>query len=467
MGGLRRQIFAAFSGSFCIISSGMAYGWVSPVLSQLADTNGEVRATEDQISWIAADIEIGCLLTPFLGSFLVDRHGRKLPLLCTVPIFMISWILTLTTRSVQTLYIKRILDGMGIGLTSTIVPIYLAEIAEAYIRGSMLLSVTVTWYSGILIQFCIGTYLSYEVSAWLNLVIPILYLILFSCLPESPYYFMMTNQEDKAAASLAWFRDVQPNQVSEELKYIKDYLEADAKNKESWKAVVKNCMYRKCLIIMMVVILATIMTGLTTIFSYASEMFADIDSEGILNSDTCSVAIAALFCVVSIVVCFLIDKVGRRPLVIISAFGCFLSNLSSAVFSYYQNEIKYKWIPFITIGSYCIFVSLGLVPVMLAFQGELFPSSIKSFASGMVVVITTFVSLVALKLYYIIGSSLGVYVNYLIYAAVAGASTVWLIFYVPETKNKTFSELLKELGGPYVEEKVLQSEEMQALNKWK
>ncbi|XP_046664173.1 facilitated trehalose transporter Tret1-like [Homalodisca vitripennis] len=465
MGGLRRQIFAAFIGSISIISSGMAYGWVSPVLNQLSDEDGEIRATKEQISWIAADIEIGCLLTPLLGTFLMDKFGRKWPMLCAVPLFMISWILTLATRSVQILYIKRMLDGMGIGLVVTIAPIYLAEIAEANIRGLIIMSIAVTWYGGILIQFCLGTYLSYNVSAWINLVVPILYLILFSFLPESPYYFMMKKQENKAADSLAWFQNVRPNEVFEELKDIKSYLEEDAKNKESWKAVIKNTTYRKCLAIMIVVILATILTGLTTIFSYASEMFADTDSEGFLNPDTCSVAIATLFCVMSIVIYFLIDKIGRRPLIIVSAFGCFLSNLASAVFSYYKNEFKYKWIPLVTIGSYCFFVTLGLVPVMLVFQGELFPSSIRTFASGMIIVITTFVSLVALKLYYIIGSSIGIYVNYLIYAVVAGTSTVWLIFYCPETKNKTFAELLKELEGTNVGEKMLYREEMQMLNK--
>lgn len=436
-----------FLGSIFIASCGMAFAWVSPVLKILMDPEGEIRATADQISWIAVDIDFGQLITPFIASYSMDKFGRKRSILGCVPIVLLSWILVLTTSSVTVLYVKRILDGMVIGIVSTIAPVYMGEIATANTRGGMMISLIVSWYVGSLFQICIGTYLSYKTAAWLNLVLPVLFFVIFSQLPDTPYYLMMKHQEVEAAKSLAWFRDTLPNQVTEELILIKEYLEEDMQNKKSSRHVLTNKVYRKCFFIMTVAMLATTMTGLTTIFSYASEMFAQTDAAGFLNADTCSIIIAVLLLFISIVITLVIDKVGRRPLVLISGCGCFLSHTCSAFYFYFQNYINCNWIPLVTIGSYCFFVAAGLSPTLKAFQGELFPTSIKSAASGLSVLVNTCISIVTVKLYYIINVRFGVHFNYILYASVAGFATIWLYFYAPETKNKMLSELYTELQG--------------------
>lgn len=333
----------------------MAFAWVSPVLKVLRDPEEEIRATNDQISWIVVDIEFGQLITPIFASYTMDKFGRKRSMLGCVPILLLSWLLILTTRSVSVIYVKRILDGMAVGMVSTIAPIYMAEIATASTRGAMMISVIASWYVGSLFQICIGTYLSYNTAAWFNLVPPICYFIIFSFLPDSPYYLMMKNREMEAAKSLAWFRDTNPSQVSEELTVIKEYLKQDMQNRISSKHVLANDVYRKCFYIMTVAMLATTLTGITTIFSYASEMFAETDSDGFLNADRCSIIIAVLFLFISVIIILVIDKVGRRPLLLISGCGCFLSHSGSALYFYFKNEIDCNWIPLVTIGSYCFF----------------------------------------------------------------------------------------------------------------
>lgn len=434
------------SVSMLVTSCGMAYSWVSPVLTELTDPNGEIRATDQQVSWIAVFIEVGTLTTPFFTSYLMDNYGRKWPALCCVPAFILSWVLTLTTRSVTILYIKRVIDGMIIGIEATISPIYLAEISTASSRGAMVISIVVSWNFGSFLQFCIGTFLSYSTCAWINMVLPIIFFIAFYLLPESPYYLMMKHREAEAATSLAWFRDTHPNLVSEELTSIKEFLKKDKENKESLTDAMKNRTYRKCFLIMIVMMLATTMTGINSIFSYASEMFADTGSGGFLNADTCSLTVVFLFFTISIIISCIIDKCGRRPLALISGFGSFVSQLGSAYYFYFEDDINYNWIPLVTIGSYCFFISVGLFPITTAYQGELFPPSIKSAASGLCVVLNTCIAIFAVKLYYIINTNVGMHFNYLVYAIVAAFSTVWLYFNAPETKNKTFNELYDELN---------------------
>lgn len=420
----------------------MAYGWLSPVLSQLSDENGEIRASKAEISWIAVAIEFGCLFTPLFTSSAMDKFGRKPAVMLNIPLISLSWILTLTTRSVKVLYLKRILDGMGMGIVLTVYPVFIAEVANAEIRGLMSITLVVAWYGGVLVQFFIGMYFSYNTMAWINLLIPIMFFLTFYILPESPYFLMMKKQDEKAAYSLAWYRNSHPNQVSGELTSIAEYIEEIDKNKlESWQSVFKNRIYRKCLMIMAVVCTATIMTGVTTIPSYATEIFEG--GVGLMSPEICSLFVAGIFMVVPTVVCLVVDHIGRRPLLIISSLGCFISDLSSTLLSYWQ--IQHDWIMFATIISYCCFVSIGLVPVMIVYQGELFPNSIKSLASAFAMIFTPIVSMITLKLYYILGNYFGVYVNYLFYTTVAGLSTVWLYKNAPETKNKTFSELYKEL----------------------
>ncbi|NEU35740.1 sugar porter family MFS transporter, partial [bacterium LRH843] len=81
---------------------------------------------------------------------------------------LISWCIILSVKSAYTFYIARLLQGYAVSVVFTVCPMYLSEIASVEARGRITALVQVMWYLGILLQFCTGSYLSYEVNAYTN-----------------------------------------------------------------------------------------------------------------------------------------------------------------------------------------------------------------------------------------------------------------------------------------------------------
>lgn len=96
-----------FAASLSVLMAGTSYGWINPLLPRLLKVNSELPLSPGQGSWVVALIELGDLFSPLPAAKLVDTLGRKPLLLFTAPLYLISWILVLYTRSIPVLYFVR------------------------------------------------------------------------------------------------------------------------------------------------------------------------------------------------------------------------------------------------------------------------------------------------------------------------------------------------------------------------
>lgn len=95
------------AASLSVLMAGTSYGWINPLLPRLLKVNSELPLNPGQGSWVVALIELGDLFSPLPAAKLVDTLGRKPLLLFTAPLYLISWILVLYTRSIPVLYFVR------------------------------------------------------------------------------------------------------------------------------------------------------------------------------------------------------------------------------------------------------------------------------------------------------------------------------------------------------------------------
>uniref|UniRef100_A0A1B6MPN8 Major facilitator superfamily (MFS) profile domain-containing protein n=1 Tax=Graphocephala atropunctata TaxID=36148 RepID=A0A1B6MPN8_9HEMI len=446
--GVFRQYLAAFIGSLSAMVAGTSYGWVTPLLSNFHDPQGDLPLTHEESSWAVALIEFGNLFTSIPTGILLDRWGRKPFLLGTAPVYIFSWVLILTTRSVNVLYLVRTIQGLAMGVIYTTLPVYLAEISAPDIRGALTTFFEGMWYLGILLEYILGPFLSYSTFTLVTLTVPVVFLVTFAWIPESPYFLIMKGREDKAIASLEWLRG--STKIRGELDLIKRELDEEKREERSWKDLVSTKADVRALLIVEIVVLTKFMSGISAVLSYSSEMFATT-ARSALTADHYTIIMGSLLIITTVLAGSLVDKAGRRPLLLISCLGCGLSEFFAGLYCLLDTSLDlsgYEWIFLLSIMSYCFIFSLGLGPLVNTLKGEIFPSSTKGFGSGLTTMTDTISCFVCLKMYQVITDSYGVFLNFWIFSAFSFFGAIVIYFIVPETKGKTFSEIQESLIVP-------------------
>lgn len=433
------------TGSLSVMVAGCSYGWVTPLLVSFHDPHGALPMTHQQSSWVVALIEFGNLFTSIPAGLLVDRWGRKSLLLATAPLFITSWLLVIFTRSVSVLYLVRTIQGLAMGVIFTVLPIYLAEISSPHVRGALTTFFEGMWYLGFLFQYVSGPYLSYSSYNLLTLSVPVIFLLTFIWIPESPHFFLMNDQEDEAVSSLSWLRAT--DEIHDELRSIKESLE------EEFSSVGRTMSADlKALLIVEIVILTKFMSGISAVLSYASDMFAS-SGDSKVSADHYTIIMGLVFLLTTVLAGSLVDKVGRRPLLLLSCVGCGLSELIAGLFCLVETHSPstltgYSWLFLASVMSYCVIFSLGLGPVANTFKGEIFPSASKGLGSGLTTMTDTISCFICLKMYQVVADSFGVFLNFWIFSAFSFFGAIVIYYIVPETKGKTFSEIQKMLNPP-------------------
>lgn len=196
------QYLAAITATLCLAAAGTQIGWTSPILPKLKSPNSRVPLTSDDASWIASFSLLGSIPSIILSGFIVDRLGRKTSLLISGIPHIISWILIIVAWNPYILYLSRFIGGIGLGIGYVICPMYIGEIADKEIRGSLGSFIKLMVTFGELYAHAIGPFVSYECLAYSCAVMPVIFLLTFGWMPESPYYLLMKNREDKAINSL-------------------------------------------------------------------------------------------------------------------------------------------------------------------------------------------------------------------------------------------------------------------------
>ncbi|XP_014258243.1 facilitated trehalose transporter Tret1-like [Cimex lectularius] len=444
-----RQYLAAFISSLTLFCAGNCYTWITPLLYRLKEPDSEIPLTADQGSWVVALIEVGNLITPIPAGFLVDLWGRKIMLWLTGPIYIFTWILALSTRSVITLYFMRTVQGMAMSVQFTVLPMYLGEISGPKLRGALSSFFQGMWYLGVLYEYSVGAFFDYEGLTWFSIAPPVIFVVLFLWCPESPYYLVMKGRQEEAAKALSWLRATTPDspELLQELQQMQTSIQEEKEQKGNWRDILGTREGRKALFLVQTVAVTEIMSGLTTIIVYVSETFARTSGDPHM-ADVFTIVLGGLLFLVTLVTAVLVDKVGRRPLILISSFGGSACLFLAALY-YILDELPsvdtstIQWLPYIAIIGFMCLISLGVGALLPALQSEFFPNSTRGIASGITILNITLMSFMCLKLYQVIEDSVGLYLNYCLFFISSLIGSVLIFFFLPETKGKTFAEIQK------------------------
>lgn len=442
--------------------AGTSMGWPSPVLrifkpnaTDLFQNETYIQMSSAQSSWVVSIIELGNLVTPIPFGFLVDYVGRKPCLLTTGPLYIISWVLVIFTKHVYVLYVVRFMQGLAMGIVFTVAPMYIGEIAGAKCRGALSTFFIGMLNTGILLEYLVGPFVDYDSLAYVSLVIPVVFLLTFIWMPESPYFLIMKARDVDAKKSLFWLRggrEATNDKINLELYNMKQDVEKEMKLSDDFMDIISTPANRRSLLIVQIVAVADVISGMSAVLPYASTTFARTEGGSLspISPDECTLLLGVLVFLSTFPTAFLVDKTGRRPLLLVSCFGSGIAQLISGTFfllseNYRVDLSKFNWIPFLSITCFAVIYSIGLGPLVPTLQGEFFPSNTRGLAGGVTTITLTVISFLVMKMYQVICDIYGVYLNFYIYSFGCIVCGVLVYFIIPESKGKTFSQIQEEL----------------------
>lgn len=446
-----------------MFSSSAAFAWSSPSLPLLLSKNSPIPITSSQSGWIVLAMNIGRAAAVIPGAWSMDRYvklyylkfkkyyilnvrfGRKTTLLIGIVPMVAGWIVLISANSVGMIYAARVLWGTTLGMVHSVaLPMYLGEISSDKVRGSISTILGVLAKSGICYSFAIGPYVSFRTLGYIEVVPPLLAAFTLPWCPESPYFLMGKNRKDEARASLVKLRG--HNDVDEDYKQIEEAIRKSEENPFAFNNI-WTARNRPGLIICLGLSYFIVMTGTEAILSFVQIIFTEVNAP--IAPELASLLTGGVLVASTILATFIVDKVGRRPLLLVSTVGLFLCNLNIAIYFFLIRESKdtiiSNWVPMLAVMFYVVMYGIGLATVAFAVIGEILPKNMKALAGCVLGLTISLTSMVMSKMFQVISDHLGYYVIFAVFTIHAAALFPFVWFCIPETKGKSLNEILDML----------------------
>ena len=325
---------------------------------------------------VISSVLLGSLIGAIAGGVLADRWGRRRLLIITASVFGIGAIGAALSPDTGWLIVARILAGAAIGVASFVAPLYISEIAPVAIRGKLVSINQVALTSGIVISYLID-YAFAGVGAWrwmfaMAVVPAAAFGVGLLFIPESPRWLVGRGLADKARAVLARIRT--PDQVEAEFAQIQQSAQ---QQKENWAELLSPAL-RPAMIVGVGLAIAQQITGINTVIYYAPTIFKFAGLSSASVAILASVGVGVVNVILTVVAMQLIDRVGRRPLLLISLAGMSLSLIVLGLaFKLPQLSASLGWIAVTSLMLYVGSFAVGLGPVFWLVLSEIYPLRIR------------------------------------------------------------------------------------------
>jgi sugar porter (SP) family MFS transporter len=334
----------------------------------------------------------------------------------------------------------RVVAGTAIGIASFVAPLYISEIAPVEIRGKLVSINQVALTSGIVISYLID-YAFAGSQAWrwmfaLAVIPAAAFGVGLMFIPNSPRWLVGCGHVDQARAVLQRIRG--PEQVESELSAIRHSV---AQQKEHWSELL-GPLLRPAMIVGVGLAIAQQITGINTVIYYAPTIFKFAGLSSASVAILASVGVGVVNVVLTVVAMQLIDRVGRRPLLLVSlagmALGLFVLGLA---FSLPQLSGSLGWIAVASLMVYVGSFAVGLGPVFWLILSEIYPLRIRGRAMSVGTVANWSANLIVALSFLTLTQVLGKPATFWLYGIVSVGSWLFAFFLVPETKGRSLEEI--------------------------
>ncbi|HWJ34193.1 MAG TPA: sugar porter family MFS transporter [Steroidobacteraceae bacterium] len=402
-----------------------------------------------KLGWAVSCLGWGAMAGNLAAGSLSDRFGRRTVLLLTAVLFLASSLTAALSTSFTVFVAARICGGLGVGAAILTAPVYIAEIAPAQSRGRLVSLNQLMIVIGISVSFFSNYFLlSVGGESWrwmlgVQAVPAALYFLLLTLVPESPRWLLSKGREKSALAVLASVHGTAASY--RELASIQTNLVKQSRHLDIRDLLTGRL--RRVMIFGFGIAFFQQATGINAIFYYLPTIFAS-SGGSLATSFGQSVLVGLVNVAMTLVAIWLIDRLGRKPLLGIGIAGMTLSllTISWAFHAAHasmagQSPVSHETVVLVALIAFVASFAISLGPVMWVMLSEIFPNEERAAAISVVGFWNSLVSASVTLLFPKELATLGPDGTFLVYGLLAGAGLLFIVMLAPETKGKTLEEL--------------------------
>lgn len=413
----------------------------------------------------------GAILGALCCGRITDRLGRRKVILASAVVFGIGALWSGAAATPLQLIFARLFLGIAIGVSSFAVPLYIAEISPARIRGRLVSMFQLMVTIGILISYLSDLALADndDPACWRAMlyvgVIPALILLSgMLCLPETPGWLLMKGRTQEGYDVLAHIEE--PQEVEHSAALIRAQIEQD-RSQSGWREIFKPWL-RNALVIAVGIMFFQQFVGINTIMYYCPKIFRMAGFADNVTAIGASVGVGAANVLFTLVSIYFIDRLGRRKLFFIGMTGIVVTLLTLGACFALQEQVGNagKWLSIVLVFFYIAFFAISIGPLGWLIVTEIFPLKVRGLGSSIgSLSVWVFNTLVAYTFFKIVraltlpgteivlqGEHMGNPAGaFWFYALISLIGIVWGYFYIPETKGVTLEKIeahWKQGGSP-------------------
>ena len=448
---------------------GFLFGYDSGAVNGTQDgLKATFHLSEGGLGFTVGSLLIGCFIGAFLAGRMADLFGRRNVMMLAAVLFLAGAIVQGISHEHALFLIARLCGGMAVGAASVLSPAYISEVAPADIRGRMTTIQQVMIITGLTAAFVVNYYLTkaaghstdpfwggYEAWRWMYLMQALpaaIFLIALFLIPESPRYLVSKGRHAQATNVLT--RLFGEGIGNAKLQEIQATFSADHRPRLSDVLAPGGGGFLGIRAIVWVGIMLAVfqqLVGINVIFYYGSTLwqlagFTEADS---LKINIVSGAVSIAACFVTIV---LIDRIGRKPLLLIGSAGMAIT-LFVMVYCFSHATIdptdahkivlspNLGMVAVVAANIYVIFFNVSWGPVMWVMLGEMFPNQIRGSALAVAGFFQWFANYLIAQSFPVMAAGIGLTWSYTFYGVCAVISFFLVQKFIHETKGKELEEM--------------------------
>jgi sugar porter (SP) family MFS transporter len=389
---------------------------------------------------VVGAVLLGAMIGAAGGGRLADRFGRRSVLIQVACLFILGALGTAFSPGAVWLSLGRVVVGIAIGIASFTAPLYISEISPAHIRGKLVslnqLMITIGILVSYLADYALAASRGWRWMFGLAAVPGLILLVGLLFVPESPRWYVKQLMRDRARAVLARIRN--PLAVDAELAAI----EASLTHQEgSWRELLSPAL-RPALVIGIGLAIFQQFTGINTVIYYAPTIFQLAGMHSHSAAILATAGVGAVNVLLTILALELLDRAGRRPLLLFGLVGMIFSLVFLGAAFLAENPTPVlAWVSVVCVMAYVACFAISLGPIFWLMIAEIYPLKIRSRAMSIATMANWGSNLLVALTFLSLLRALGRPSTFWLYALVGVAAWIFVFRMVPETKGKTLEQI--------------------------
>jgi SP family galactose:H+ symporter-like MFS transporter len=429
--------------------AGLLFGYdegVIAVASPSLERSFPMSAVEN--GFMIAAVPLGALAGAVIAGRLTERLGRRRVLMLAAALFTVGALAAAAVQAVWMLMLARLVLGLAIGVAAVVAPLFIAEAAPLRIRGALVSTYQLAITAGIVLSYLTGLVVTDEAS-WrvmfaLGAVPGITFLIGLCFLPESPRWLLLRDRESDAKASLVRLRG-QAAGIDGEIAAIRATVAAERRVASQATSIMAPWI-RPALIVGTVLFFLQQLSGINAVIYYAPTIFQHAGLSSGSTQVMATIGVGVVNFLVTILAMTLIDRWGRRPLLIAGFVGTAATLLLIAVAVLARDTFP-SWIVVLALFGYIASFAISLGPLPHLMMAEVFPLSVRGAGMSIASMSNWGFNFIVVFLFPLMLNAIGLAGAFTVFAIVCLGGVLFTIVKVPETRNVSLEDIEAHLRG--------------------